>query len=484
MSSAIPITVARGDGIGPEIMEAVLHIVEEAGSQLELEFVEAGEKVYAAGNLTGLDPAAWDSLARTKVLLQAPITAPPGGQAGALSGGVRQALGLFATVMPTVSYHPYVETKHPQLDVIVVRGDEEGPASGGEYRQSTDAIQSVQILSRPATERLIRYAFHYAQAHGRKKVICFTPEHSLGMSGELFRQIFDEIGVSYPEMAKAHSLAESGLAGLADDPGQFDLLVLPHLFGNFAAEIAAQISGSVGMVGCSSFGADGAMFEALHGPAPRIAGQNVANPSGLLLAALSMLRHIGQVDAAERAHNAWLKTIEDGIHSCDIFVDGVSKQKVGTKEFTKAVTEHLGQAPTKLKPVSYKNVNAAPFVPPAYHRPAVSKQLVGVDLLIEFLEGSPDELARKLQPLEADGLKLESIANRGLAVWPRSHSGAFLTDAFTCRFKLPDDARSALPHAAVVALLDRVAKSGAEFLHAELLYNFDGRPGFTRPFGG
>jgi isocitrate dehydrogenase len=162
----------------------------------------------------------------------------------------------------------------------------------------------------------------------------------------------------------------------------------------------------------------------------------------------------------------------------------VSKQKVGTKEFTKAVVERLGQAPTKLKPVSYKNGATTPFVPPAYHRPGVSKQLVGVDVMVGFTRGTPEELARLLQPLEADGLKLESIANRGLAVWPRSRPGAFLTDAFTCRFQLPDETKTALPPAAVVALLDRLAQSGVEFLQVESLCHFDGRPGFTRPFGG
>jgi isocitrate dehydrogenase len=469
MSSKVPITVARGDGIGPEIMEATLLVLEEAGAQLEIENVEV--------------TAAWESLRRTRVFLQAPITLPAGGAARNPSVAVRKSLGLFATVMPVMSYHPYVETKHPQLDLVVIRENEEGAAGGAEYRRGLDTVESLQPTSHRATERIIHYAFHYAKTHARKKVTCFTSDHSLGLTGELFHRTFDEVGVRYPEIAKEPLLIESGLGKLAAAPEQFDVLVLPNLTGDLAAEIAAQISSSVGMVGCSHVGADAAMFEALHGTAPRLAGQNVADPSGLLLAAVSMLRHIGQTEAAERAHHAWLKAIEDGIHTCDIFREGVSKQRVGTKEFAKAVVERLGQAPSKLKPVSYRENPPAPFVAPEYHRPSPSRLLVGVDVVVAHAEGAPENLARILQPLEADGLKLESISNRGLSVWPKLPAAASLTDSLTCRFKLPDGATMALTPGAIVALLDRVVRSGAEFLQADLLYHYDGRPGFTRPGG-
>jgi isocitrate dehydrogenase len=480
---SIPITVAYGDGIGPEIMEATLQIIQEAGAELEVEKIEIGEKVYLAGHPAGIEPAAWDSLRRTKVFLKGPVTTPPGNGFKSLNMTARKALGLYANVRPSLSYHPYVDTRHPKMDLVVVRESEEDVYAGIEYRQTTDLVHALKLISRPGSERIIRYAFEYAQTNGRKKVTCFTRENILKMSDGLFHEIFDEIGVHYPEIEKEHAIFDSGVARLADTPEQFDVLVLPNSYGDTVSEIAAQIAGSVGLASSSSIGTDHAMFEAIHGSAPRRAGQNVANPSGLFLGGVLMLVHIGQTEPATRAHNAWLKTIEDGIHTYDMFKEGISKQKVGTKEFTKAVIERLGQAPSKLKAVAYKSGARGTSSAYTYRRPVEAKQLVGVDVLIEFIQGAPEDLARILQPLEGDGLKLETIANRGMTLWPQGHAEAFCTDSFACRFKLPDDAKAVLPHRAVVALLDRIATSGVEFLRTELLYQFDGKPGFTRGQG-
>jgi isocitrate dehydrogenase len=484
MSAKIPVTVAPGDGIGPEIMEATLLILQEAGAQLEIETIEIGEKVYLGGDPSGIEASSWDSLRRTRVFLKAPVIAPRGGGFKSLNVTLRKALGLYANIRACVSYHPYVETKHPLMDLVVVRENEEDVYSGIEHRQSTDMIQCLKLVSRPGTERIVRRAFEYAQAHGRRKVTCFTKDNIMEMTDGLFHRTFDEIGVHYPEIEKEHVLVDLGAARLADTPEQFDVLVLPNLYGDIVSDIGAQIAGSIGMGSAANLGADCAMFEAIHGAAPRRAGQNVANPSGLFLGGVLMLDHIGQFEAATRAHNAWLKTIEDGIHTYDIFAEGVSKQKVGTKEFAKAVVERLGQAPTKLKAVSYKA--AAPATAATaytYHRPVEAKQLVGVDVFVEFIQGTAEDLAKILQPTEGDGLKLETIANRGMAVWPRGHAETLCTDTFACRFKLAGDAKNPLAHGAVVALLDRVVKSGVEFLKMELLYHFNGQPGFTRSQG-
>ena len=312
---------------------------------------------------------------------------------------------------------------------------------------------------------------------------CFTRENILGLTDGLFHETFDELGVHYPEIEKEHAIFDSGAARLADTPEQFDVVVLPNSYGDTVSEIAAQIAGSIGLASSSSIGAEHAMFEAIHGSAPRRAGQNLANPSGLILGGVLMLVHIGQTEEAARAHNAWLKTIEDGIHTFDMFKEGVSRQKVGTKEFAKAVIERLGQAPSKLKAVAYPPGARALAAGYEYHRPTTAKQLVGVDVSVEFITGGPDDLAKILQPVGRDGLRLETIANRGMILWPSGHAEAFRADSFTCRFKLPDDAKSTLPHPAVAALLDRIASSGVEFLKAELLYNFGGKPGFTKGQG-
>src|ERR671932_790615 len=348
-----PITIARGDGIGPEIMEATLRILEGAGARVDIEEIEIGEKVYLAGNPAGVAPEAFDSLRRTKVFLKAPITTPQGGGYKSLNVTVRKALGLYANVRPCIAYHPFVETKHPGMDVVIVRENEEDLYAGIEYRQSDQVFQCLKLISRPGSEKIVRYAFEYARLNNRKKVTCFTKDNIMKMTDGLFHKVFDEIGAEYPSIEKEHWIVDIGAAKIADTPEKFDVVVMPNLYGDILSDVAAQITGSVGLAGSANVGTGAAMFEAIHGSAPRRAGQNLANPSGLLLGAVMMLVHINQAEVAERVHNAWLRTLEDGIHTYDIYDERVSKQKVGTKEFAQAVVERLGQRPEQLKAGSY-----------------------------------------------------------------------------------------------------------------------------------
>jgi isocitrate dehydrogenase len=225
------------------------------------------------------------------------------------------------------------------------------------------------------------------------------------------------------------------------------------------------------------------MFEAIHGSAPRRAGQNLANPSGLFLGSILMLLHIGQNEVAEKAHNAWLCTLEEGIHTYDIFKEGISKEKVGTKEFAKAVVERLGKKPRQLKEVSYQNARAKLNTVPPYVRPTEKRELVGVDIFLEYTKGTPEELGALLLPSEGDHMKLEMIDNRGMAVWPNSIPGIFCSDSFRARFKLPDDSKETVSHESIIHLFERITASSLEFVKAELLYNFDGKAGFTRGQG-
>ncbi len=293
-----PITVAEGDGIGPEIMGATLQILQESGAQLDIHKIEIGEKVYLRGEPTGIDPSTWDLLRHTAAFLKAPITTPQGGGFKSLNVTVRTTLGLYANVRPCVAYSPFVETKHPGMNLVVVRENEEDLYTGVEYRQTPEVYQALKIISRPGSEKIIRYAFEYAQVYGRKKVTCFTKDNILKLTDGLFHQIFDEIGAQYPQIEKEHWIVDIGAAKLADNPNVFDVVVLPNLYGDILSDVAAQIAGSVGLAGSANIGIHGAMFEAIHGSAPRRAGQNLANPSGLLLAAVMMLVHIGQPYAA------------------------------------------------------------------------------------------------------------------------------------------------------------------------------------------
>ena len=475
---SIGITVAFGDGIGPEIMQASLKVLLAAGARFEVEPIDIGERVYREGNTAGIGPEAWDSLRRTKVFYKAPLTTPQGGGFKSLNVTVRKTLGLFANVRPCASFHPFVQTKHPVMNVVIIRENEEDLYAGIEHRQTQDVYQCLKLITRPGTERIVRYAFEYARAHGRGKVTCFTKDNIMKLTDGLFHRVFDAVGEDYPDIEKEHWIVDIGAAKLADTPEVFDVIVMPNLYGDILSDVAAQIAGSVGLAGSANIGEHAAMFEAIHGSAPRRAGQDIANPSGLLLGGVMMLVHIGQPKVAEAVHNAWLKTIEDGIHTYDIFRGGVSKRQVGTMSFADAVIERLGQRPATLKAVSY-DTDRPVSAPSASPRGSSDKRIVGVDLFVEWTGGEPESLARNLEPVAGNDFHLEMITNRGVKVWPNGLPETFTTDHWRCRFMAKAATTGAVTHSDLAALIQRAATSGLGFIKCENLFTFDGEPGYS-----
>ncbi|MCR5873452.1 NADP-dependent isocitrate dehydrogenase [Phenylobacterium sp. J426] len=469
-----PITVAYGDGIGPDIMHASLDVLQAAGAALDIETIQIGEAVYRRGLTAGIEPAAWDSLRRTKVFYKAPITTPQGGGFKSLNVTVRKALGLYANVRPCAAYAPFVATRHPKMDVVIVRENEEDLYAGIEHRQTDEVYQCLKLVSRPGCERIVRYAFEYARAHGRKKVTGFTKDNIMKLTDGLFHKVFQEVAAEYPDIENEHWIVDIGAAKLADSPEQFDVIVMPNLYGDILSDVAAQIAGSVGLAGSANIGEHVSMFEAIHGSAPRLAGQDAANPSGLLLAGVMMLNHIGQAEVAERVHNAWLATLEDGVHTKDIWREGTSRERVGTQAFAAAVIERLGQEPQQLAPVRYGADR--PFAPPVSKpRPAARKETVGVDLFVEW-RGAPEDLAQTLKAIEQGPLGLKMITNRGVKVWPDGLPETFCTDHWRCRFM---NGGGPVPLTEIAALSARAAEAGVAFIKTEHLCTFDGEPGFS-----
>lgn len=478
MTKKTPITVAYGDGIGPEIMNATLSILKAAGAQLDIEVIEIGEHQYLKGNSSGIDPAAWNSLRRTKVFLKAPITTPQGGGYKSLNVTTRKTLGLYANVRPAVAYAPFVKTKQPGMDVVIIRENEEDLYAGIEYQQTADVIQCLKLISRPGSERIIRYAFEYARLNNRKKVTCFSKDNIMKMTDGLFHSIFKKIGEEYPEIEKDHYIVDIGAAKLADAPERFSVIVTENLYGDIISDVAAQVAGSVGLAGSSNIGAHYAMFEAIHGSAPYMAGKNVANPSGLFLGSIMMLQHIGQIEAAERAHNAWLKTIEDGVHTKDIYTEANSKRLVGTQEFAEAVITRLGQKPSILHAVSYNKDTQKHSHNETYQRPQIKRELIGIDVFVHF-DGDPAKLAEQLQTCEVNGLKLLTISSRGTVVWPTCHEETLLCDSSQCRF----ESISPIQSKNILHLLSKLEEKDIEFTKTEQLYLFDGKPAYSKGQG-
>lgn len=473
-----PIAVAEGDGIGPEIMRATLHILESAGCDLEIHPIEIGEKMYLKGFPTGMDPKTWDVIRKTKAFLKAPITTPQGGGFKSLNVTIRTTLGLYANVRPCVSYFPFVETKHPEMDVIIVRENEEDLYAGIEYRQTPDVCSSIKIISRAGSEKIIRYAFEYARRHGRKKVTCFTKDNIMKFSDGLFHKVFDEIALEFSDIINEHWIVDIGAAKLADTPEVFDVIVMPNLYGDILSDVAAQIAGSVGLAGSANIGEKGAMFEAIHGSAPRRAGQNVANPSGLILAAILMLDHIGMPDKAITIHNAWLRTLEEGIHTYDIYKEGISKQKVGTQEFAAAVVKNLGKKPEHLQPVAYKG--GAATITHVHESTVTTRDLIGIDVFIYF-KGRMEEFFSKISHINIGPLRLKMITNRGVKVWPQGQPETYCIEQWRCRF-VTDSGRTT-SQSDIIQILHAFDHVKIDVIKAEFLYNFDGKPGYSSAEG-
>ncbi|MBL7860819.1 MAG: NADP-dependent isocitrate dehydrogenase [Cyclobacteriaceae bacterium] len=470
------ITVAKGDGIGPEIMAATLAIIKAAGAKIEIEEIEVGEKVYLAGNTSGIAKESWDIIRRNKVFLKAPITTPQGGGYKSLNVTTRKFLGLYANVRPCVSLHPFVKTKHPQMDLVIIRENEEDLYAGIEHQQTDEVVQCLKLISRPGCEKIVRYAFEYAKQYGRKKVTCFTKDNIMKQTDGLFHQVFDEIGVEYPEIEKEHWIIDIGAAKMADTPEAFDVIVMPNLYGDVLSDVAAQIAGSVGLAGSANIGEECAMFEAIHGSAPRRAGQNMANPSGLLQGAILMLNHLGQTEVAENVQNAWLKTIEAGIHTYDIFKEGVSQVKVGTQEFAQAVIANLSKKPSTLKAVSYAK-GAALKLPKYKRKPAAKKDLVGVDLFVHWSGTNPDELAANVKALGNSEVQLTMITNRGIKVWPEGFRETFCTDHWRCRFKPVEN--NTMSKQEIIRLLNKAIENKIDTIKTENLYAFNDKPAYS-----
>ncbi len=475
------IAVAHGDGIGPEIMDATLEILDAAGASLDVAEVRLGKAVYESGVASGVDPDAWSVLRDRSVLLKAPITTPRGGGYKSLNVTLRKSLGLFANVRPAVSYHPFVATLHPNMDVLVVRENEEDLYAGIEHRQSDEVVQCLKLVSRPGCEKIVRYAFEVARAQGRHRVTALVKDNIMKLTDGLFARVFEEVAEEYPEIEHDQLIVDIGTARLADTPQDFDVVVTLNLYGDIVSDVTAQLTGSVGLAPSANVGETVSMFEAIHGSAPDIAGRGIANPSGLLLAAVMMLQHLGRGEVAERIHNAWLRTIEDGVHTGDVYRQEVSRERVNTVGFTEAVVARLGEEPRHLPPARYAG-RPAPRVPRTVARTPQRKELLGTDAFVEWRDHGrdPERLAERVQQQQGE-LTLQAITNRGVVVWPGGQPETFRSDHWRLRFL--DPSGGPVSPRALVDLHGRLVDAGLDVIKTENLYAFDGERGFSQAQG-
>lgn len=473
------ITVAYGDGIGPEIMEATLFILKEAGARINIEVIDIGETLYLNGYSSGISEEAWEVVKKNRILLKSPITTPQGKGVKSLNVTFRKGLGLFANVRHAISYHPFVKSNHPKMDMVVIRENEEDLYAGIEYRLTSNTNLTLKLCTYQGCEKIVRYAFEYARLNNRKKVTCVSKDNIMKITDGIFHSIFNQVAAEYPEIKTDHFIVDIGAARVAVKPESFDVIVTLNLYGDILSDIAAEISGSIGLAGSANIGKKYAMFEAIHGSAPDIAGKKIANPSGLLQAAIMMLEYIGQVDVAVKIQNAWLKTIEEGYHTADIYKESVSQKKLNTIEFANAVVANLGLLPSKLPKVQPKEDKVISI--PRIELRTCNKEIIGCDVHICSILIDP----KKIDDLVTDVsnvMFLELISQRGIKVWPENQVEDTDYDNWCLRFMSKDE-RYKITQKDIIRLLDRITDAGIEITMVNKLYAFENIAGFSKAQG-
>ncbi len=472
------ITLIKGDGIGPEITDAVVKILDASGAGLIYDEAVVGEQIYHKNVSSGIDDDAWKVIRRNDVMLKAPITTPMGGGYKSLNVTMRKELGLYVNLRPSISYYPIIEKSPKVMDLVVVRENEEDLYAGIEYRQTRGSVTSLKLLTKEGALKICLFAFEYARKHKRKKVTCMVKDNIMKMTDGMFYKAFLEVAKDYPEIQNEHYIIDIGSARIACRPHDFDVIVTENLYGDIISDIASEVSGSVGIAGSANLGDKYAMFEAIHGSAPRMAGLDTANPTAFLNGAIMMLRHLGLHDKANLINNAVFATLESGYHTKDLYVEGRSKKKVGTKEFAEMVIQHFGQKPTNFKVEDVEDSGAfEKFDPSKYANFYNSeKNLVGVDFFIDYNTSNPNDIAAKINDLiSKHKLKLSSILSKGLKVWPaKTDKAVEFCDNWMCRFMLDEKNDSAL-----VAEVFTILSKHFDIIKVEKLYTFGDENGYS-----
>ena len=470
------ITVIPGDGIGPEVVAAALDVIKATGVKIEPEMREAGAAVFDKGIDSGVPPETIESIERNKVVLKGPLETPIGHGNKSANVTLRTLFETFANLRP-VRELPGVKTPFTgrQLDIVIVRENVEDLYTGIEYMETPGVAQALKIISRAGCERIVELAFEFAVAAGRKRVHCATKANILKLTEGMLQHAFEDIAPEYPSIEAKHILIDNCAHQLAVRPEQFDVIVTTNMNGDILSDLTSGLTGGLGFAPSANIGSDVAIFEAVHGSAPDIAGKNVANPTAIILSAAMMLRHIGEGKAANDIEQAVLVTLESGVRSSDMA--GSAKPST-TTEFAQAIISNLG----KTSDTGSSREFAALKMPSRKAEvSAVSvdrRHVTGVDVYIETTM-QPDELGDEMTALTFDTtFALQAITNRGNTVYPATDRTVSLIDSYRCRF-LAKTRSADVGDAEILALLTRIGET-QRWVHVEKLQLFDGEDGFSR----
>lgn len=438
------IAVAKGDGIGPEIVTAVLTIFEAAKVPLEYEFVDMGKWVFDKGFSNGMTPEAQQTIENLGILFKGPMETPKGKGVKSVNVTARKTWNTYANNRVFQTLHG-VETVFSKagipIDITVVRENIEDTYGGVEHMLTHDVALSRRFITRPGSLQVIRYAFEMAQKKKARRITCGHKANIMKITDGLFLECFYEVAKDYPDLKADDVIVDDLCMKLVTRPDTFDVVVLTNLQGDIVSDLCAGLVGGLGFAPSANIGDHICIFEAVHGTAPDIAGKNIANPTALLLSGISMLRHLGMMEPAAKIENALLYTLEVGIHTGD-FGDK-NKPSVNTTQFAQAIIDHFGKKPSKGAKPELQNMKATQTAFKLDKNPMlVSKEMqedkiVGVDMFIESSE-QPMEIAQKCERHAGVKFKLINLSNRGTQVWPTGSVFTNLVNQYNVRFESLD----------------------------------------------
>jgi isocitrate dehydrogenase len=473
------VTLIPGDGIGPEVVDSARRIVEASGAPIEWEPRQAGAEVFKQGLPSGVPQDTIDSISRSRVVLKGPLETPVGFGEKSANVTLRKLFETYANVRPAREF-PGVVTPYSGrgIDLVVVRENVEDLYAGIEHMQTPGVAQCLKVISRKGCEKIVRLAFEFARAEGRSSVACATKSNIMKLTEGLLKRTFEEIAPDYPEIESWHVIVDNCAHQLVKRPEQFDVIVTTNMNGDILSDLTSALVGGLGFAPSANLGSDVAIFEAVHGSAPKYAGKNTINPTAMIGAAVMMLRHLNLFEQAAAIENALLCTLEQGTLTRDVVGDAGA---ASTTAFTDAIIANLGNESASWPAREYRPLKMPEITrDPVMVRPAV-RRVAGIDVFVEF-GGTPDELGTSMQRLvESSPVELKIVDNRGTRVFPATGTPTDCVDAWRCRFIMRDSA-AGLSDADLLNLLSRLAEEH-RFTHIEKLHEFDGAQAYSKAQG-
>jgi len=455
------VALIPGDGIGPEIAAAVRAIFE--GAEAPVEFIEAQAGLGCVEKFgTGCPQETLDLIAEKGIALKGPTATPIGGGHKSVNVTIRKALDLYANVRP-VRTLPGVETRYPGIDLIIVRENIEDTYGGIEHMQSADVAQCLRLITRPGCLKIARHAFRMMRTQQRKRLVCVQKANIMKLTDGLFLDVFREVAKEFPDVEAQEMLVDNCCMQLVTKPQQFDVLLLPNLFGDIVSDLAAGLVGGLGIAPGANIGDHCAVFEAVHGTAPDIAGKGLANPTALLQSSIAMLRHLGLLGHADRIQRGLVNALQSGVRTRDL------GGKAGTLDFTEAVVREIQAIPLPEGDASAESPAKGSSEEAVPSSPKPRRKVLGFDIFVQH-DGIP------AMPATAGPFKLTMISNRGTKVFPGKAPNILLVDVHRCRYE-PATTGAETTDSDVSNAIRELEKS-CTWVHIEKLHSFNDKLGF------